>query len=129
HVQVVEGVHRVVEAAGVFQDVHQVALVGDRQAVGDVEDAGAAAEELGDDRIDLKRAPPEQGIGELVELPLGQRRVGPLRDGAGVGQLHMDQVADLIPEAVEARRAAEVRYDGVDDLVGVVPAKVVGDVY
>ncbi len=58
--------HRVGERAGDLDDVHQVALVADRHAVGDVQNPVAAVEQLRDDVVDLQRPGPQQGVGQLV---------------------------------------------------------------
>ena len=92
-----------VEQLRVLEHVHQVALVADRYAVGDVQDPAAPLVQPDDGVVHLVRPTPQHRFGQLIQLPLGQRQFGPLRDARGVRQLDFDQVAHFGPQAVQPR--------------------------
>ncbi len=93
--------HRVTEQLGVFQHVHQIALVANGHAIGNVEDAATALVQADDGVVHFERTAPEHRLGQIIELALGHRRLGALGDARPVRQLDLDQVADLGPQPVQ----------------------------
>ena len=127
-VHVVERMGRMEKGVRVLQHVDEIGLEAHGHGIADIEDAGAALEQAHDRGVDVERAAPDDRLGQDVELALARRLVGTLGDRGLARQLHAADRADLGPQAVQARRASEVRHDGVDQLLGIVPAQVVGDV-